>query len=249
VARVSGSCIAGIQDPPVALTHLFFLVSVALITMVSQSTRRVLERREFEARAAQARLLAEVEALATTDALTGLWNRRQVLRLAQDAKLRSDRYGHPLSIVLLDIDRFKSVNDTWGHSVGDEVIAEVARRIQASLRATDFAGRYAGEEFLVVLPETEAEFAAEVVAERLRAAVASVRVRSAAGLLPVTISLGVARALPAAEPLGAAIDRADAALYAAKRGGRDQVALAPTPVVELAGGAAGADPPAAVEGA
>ena len=214
-----------VRDLAETLTNQFFLVAVAIITVVSQTLRRRLELREFAARMEQHRLMAELESLATIDALTGIWNRRQFLRLGADEVLRSQRYRHALSVLLLDIDRFKSINDTHGHPVGDEVIRAVTQRLLAALRTTDIAGRYGGEEFSVILPETEARFAAEVVGERLRSAVCAAPVSTTAGPIPVTISIGVTGVSLGAETLAEAIERADIALYAAKNGGRNRVVL------------------------
>lgn len=163
-----------------------------------------------------AALHAEVERLASTDALTGLANRRVFQEsLARELAL-AVRRGEPCSLVVLDVDHFKAVNDTHGHQAGDEVLRQVGRVLHEAARGTDVPARYGGEEFAVVLPScSPAE--AFVVAERLRAGVAA-----GGGPVPVTVSAGVASfPLDAADPAGL-VGAADHALYRAKRAGRDR---------------------------
>jgi two-component system cell cycle response regulator len=128
---------------------------------------------------------------------------------------------------LLDLDRFKSVNDTWGHAAGDTVLAEVARRLSTGLRPTDMVARIGGEEFLAVLPETDFR-TAMAVAERLRRSVSSTPIRTADALVPVTLSIGLAMgggAEAGATQVDALLARADRALLAAKSDGRNQVTV------------------------
>lgn len=171
-----------------------------------------------------ARLYGEVQRLATTDELTGLNNRRQLFTLGELELGRARRYGKPFSAVMIDIDHFKSFNDRFGHSVGDEVLRLVAERSRSALRTLDVIGRYGGEEFCVLLPETGLE-AAVLVGERLRQSVGGSPLPSQAGELGVTISLGVAE-LQTGESLASLLNRADEALYAAKEGGRNRVVSA-----------------------
>ena len=166
---------------------------------------------------------AALAELATRDGLTGLLNRREFLRLLREELDRSERYGHTCALLLVDIDRFKAVNDTWGHPAGDAVLRTVAERIAAALRPTDRAARYGGEEFAVLLPETPMEGALQA-AERIRAAVGSAPVAvSPDRAAPVTLSAGVALYPDAGASEQALIAAADRALYAAKEGGRDRV--------------------------
>lgn len=215
-----------IRDFPAALTNQFFMLSTMLVTGLSQHYRRGLERREFEAKEEQKRLLAEVQQLATVDPLTNLYNRRHFFRLGEDEIDRARRYGHPLSVLMIDIDHFKSINDSHGHSVGDQVISTIAGRLANGLRKSDIAGRYGGEEFAMILPETDVANATSIVAERLRVAVADTPVETAVGPLKVTISVGVAAVLKSGETLLDALTRADNGLYAAKRAGRNRVIAA-----------------------
>ena len=158
---------------------------------------------------------------ALTDDLTGVSNRRHFFAVAEHEVHRAVRYRRPLSVLTLDIDHFKRVNDTHGHAVGDAVIQALARLAQDRLRMTDLLARTGGEEFVVLLPETDLAGAA-LTAERMRAAVAVARLPTPAGELTCTISIGVAQ-LAAHETLDALLSRADAALYRAKNGGRNRV--------------------------
>ncbi len=154
------------------------------------------------------------------DALTGLPNRRAAeARLAVE-RARAHRSGAPLSLLMLDIDHFKRVNDRWGHADGDRVLAEVARRIRHEVRAGDLATRYGGEEFLVLLPDTALQAASDV-AERIRGAIASEPVALGGGRVVVTASVGVAQ-LRDGEDNAALVARADTALYRAKQQGRNR---------------------------
>jgi two-component system, cell cycle response regulator len=159
--------------------------------------------------------------LAVTDPLTGLQNRRSLddhLRREHD---RARRYGGAFTVAILDIDHFKPINDTYGHTVGDQVLVRVSRELERRVRKTDVVGRWGGEEFLVLAPETPAE-GALILGERLREAVAVAASREA-GLPPVTASIGLASSDAAPEDgVDELILRADAALYEAKRRGRNR---------------------------
>ncbi len=161
--------------------------------------------------------------LVSFDELTGLRNRRAILAELDMLIAGADRHGRPVSICMLDVDHFKAINDRLGHRVGDEVLREIARRLEARLRREDSAGRLGGDELLVLLPETEADGAA-ILAQELCDGVMAGAIATSAGLVDVTASLGCAawRGEEAAELL----DRADSALYAAKAGGRARAALA-----------------------
>lgn len=174
----------------------------------------------------QAELEATLRALATTDGLTGLANRRHFLALAERDAVQAQRTGRPIALAIFDVDRFKAVNDTYGHPVGDDVLRAVAATALASVRAADAVGRYGGEEFAVLWPDAD-EAAALTSAERLRAAIADLQVPTGRGAVRVTVSVGVAVAAGAVLDLEALLRRADAALYRAKRAGGDRVALEP----------------------
>jgi two-component system cell cycle response regulator len=164
-----------------------------------------------------------LEELVFFDELTGLRNRRAILHELEMVLAGARRHGHQLSVLMLDIDRFKVVNDRHGHRAGDEVLKEVARRLTERLRREDVAGRLGGDELLVVLPDT-GEAGAAVVAEAIRQAVAARPVTTTGGPIGVTLSVG--SAAWAGEDLNVLLERADGALYAAKHGGRDQAAAA-----------------------
>jgi two-component system cell cycle response regulator len=165
---------------------------------------------------------AALEELARTDVLTGLANRRHADEVLRAAVANARRHAGDLAVVLVDVDRFKAVNDRHGHAAGDAVLRDVARHLAAGLREEDLAARWGGEEFLLILPETED---AGVVCERLRSSVAGQPVEAEGARIAVTASFGWA-AWSGDETGEALVARADTALYAAKDGGRDRVVSA-----------------------
>ena len=175
---------------------------------------------------------ARLERLATTDPLTGLLNRRQFFSVAARTCEQSRRYDHPLSLILIDIDHFKRVNDTFGHAAGDRVLQEVARIGRETVRQSDLLARYGGEEFIVLLPETASDQACEV-AERLRLGIGGAPLFVLEQSLRITISLGVSPVpvnsevgLSPAGVIEQAVARADQALYQSKNAGRNRSTLA-----------------------
>jgi two-component system cell cycle response regulator len=162
--------------------------------------------------------------MALTDDLTGLHNHRYLSAHLQTALERAAEQHKPISLLMLDLDFFKSVNDTHGHSVGDNVLKELARRMVRNLREFDMAARLGGEEFVIVMPECEPDIAAKV-ADRLRHIIADqpFDVGAAAGPLDITASIGVASSKDGKTTAQAIMEAADKALYAAKRGGRNRV--------------------------
>jgi diguanylate cyclase (GGDEF)-like protein len=171
---------------------------------------------------------------ASHDALTGLWNRGAILELLQREVWRTEREGSSLALMLVDLDHFKTVNDTLGHLSGDDALREVARRISQSVRVYDLVGRYGGEEFLVLLPACDRS-AAEERAKRLSAAVAQAPIETSAGQTRMTLSVGVISTADAPGNGSIALLRAaDAALYRAKEGGRNRVEFAlPSDLLQL----------------
>jgi len=166
--------------------------------------------------------------VAATDHLTGLSSRGQFLQSAQEALARAQRYGLPLSLVMLDIDHFKQVNDRHGHALGDEALRAVAQVCMSMLRGQDRVGRLGGEEYCLLLPDTDAP-AAEAAAERLRDAIAQLRLATPTGQqLVLTASFGVS-VLHFGDTLDSMLARADAGLYAAKHAGRNRVSGAGGP--------------------
>jgi diguanylate cyclase (GGDEF)-like protein len=176
--------------------------------------------REIEERA---KVQAELERIVTLDPLTELKNRRHFFKLIQQEMERSRRYNRPLSLIMLDIDHFKAVNDQFGHLLGDKVIVEVARRIEKNLRRVDVACRYGGEEFAILLPETPLTQAA-MVADRIWRMISKQATVSSELKISITVSIGVASYEPeVVMSADALLDRADQALYIAKKNGRNQV--------------------------
>ena len=172
-----------------------------------------------------ARLFAETQSMARTDALTGVANRRYLFELGAQELSRARRFGHPLSVLLLDIDHFKHVNDSYGHAAGDQVLQALARCCQKQVRDIDVVGRYGGEEFVILLVETDSAGALRS-AERLRAQVAQMVTETDQGPITVNISLGVASAQLDRDGFATLVVRADSALYAAKQAGRNRVEVA-----------------------
>lgn len=157
-----------------------------------------------------------------TDGLTSLWNRRQFeLRAAQELE-RAVRFGERFSIVLVDLDDFKTVNDTYGHQIGDAVLVETAKRLVAHTREVDTVARYGGEEFVFLLPQTDGPGAVRV-AEKVRAELVDLPVTTDAGDIAVSLSAGVASYPTAGTTIEAMLGTADQALYAAKAGGKNRV--------------------------
>lgn len=163
---------------------------------------------------------------ASVDSMTGLFNRRHFLELAEGEWSRFDRYERPLSLLMLDIDMFKSINDRYGHDVGDRVIEHIAGICRDSKRTSDIVARIGGEEFVMLLPETSVE-SAQLVAERLRTRIAETPVDIAGAPIGVTASIGVAEASTAMENIAGLMKAADEALYRAKNAGRNRVACNP----------------------
>lgn len=166
----------------------------------------------------------EIEILSNTDGLTGLWNRRYLEEILDRECQRAKRYGHELTILMLDLDHFKHVNDTYGHRGGDEVLRESARRVKTVLRQTDFVGRYGGEEIVVVLTDTNRENAL-TVCEKIRRTIADAPVTFEGQQIPVTTSIGASSMASAHESVHDILERADAALYHSKRDGRNRVTM------------------------
>jgi diguanylate cyclase (GGDEF)-like protein/PAS domain S-box-containing protein len=186
--------------------------------------RDITERKRVEAELQTAK--ATAEEAATHDPLTGLWNHNRIIEILMEELARSDRHGTPVSLAMVDLDHFKHVNDTYGHVVGDEVLREVADRLEHAIRSYDSVGRFGGEEFMVVLPGTEGHDA-ELAAERIRAEISREPILTSAGALRITASLGlVTRVGEVVNDATALLVAADTALYDAKGSGRDRVTIA-----------------------
>lgn len=195
------------------------------VVPVLQGTQRVGDLEIFrdvtaqrDAEEAQRKLMVQLEARATTDALTGLKNRRAATEALQHELVRAQRYDRSLAVVLFDVDHFKKVNDELGHDVGDRVLSAFGHVLGSCARGTDVVARWGGEEFLVLLPETD-EAGARTFGDRVRAALAQARPLEER---PVTCSAGVA-VRREGDTQDALVKRADERLYEAKRAGRDRV--------------------------
>ena len=169
-----------------------------------------------------AQLFEEMEKLAITDSLTGLYNRRYFFAFAENEIERSKRYKKHLSIIMVDIDHFKKINDSFGHQAGDLVLKEIADICLAILRKVDVMCRYGGEEFVVLLPETEVADAAHA-AERMCTAISSLRLKTEKGDVSVSVSIGVAEMEKSRASFEKLLAAADTALYSAKEAGRNRV--------------------------
>lgn len=198
--------------------------SVLVLRDVTETVRMREELEDSKRRLTEAN--EQLKHLANTDELTGLPNRRSFFRALERELGRADRYDQPLSIVMLDLDHFKQVNDTWGHPVGDRVLIAAAEAVEGVCRDSDVPGRIGGEEFAVLLIQT-GSLEAELVAERIRRRISEVEHLVPGNHLRVTASFGVATSGAGRIDSEALIAAADEALYAAKAGGRDQISVAP----------------------
>jgi diguanylate cyclase (GGDEF)-like protein len=188
--------------------------------LYGSSMREALFKRGNELKKAHAR----IEELAQVDELTGLLNRRYIMRSLNEELARAQRVGIPCAVAIIDLDFFKRINDQFGHPVGDEVLRTFAITLSANVRAIDRLGRYGGEEFLLILPDTPCDQAVRTL-DRLRSIVSEVDWTTLSGMMNVTMSAGVSevRREDSAEDI---LARADAALYRAKDAGRNQVIAA-----------------------
>jgi diguanylate cyclase (GGDEF)-like protein len=200
---------------------------------LDQDVLRMLEVMAIQAAQAvlRAQLFEQMERMATTDGLTGLLNHRTFQSKADEYLAQSKRYQRKVSLILTDIDHFKSVNDTYGHPTGDAVLRGVAKILRDKARDTDIVARYGGEEFAIIMPETDAK-GAQVIAERIREAVKAEVFQTEMGPLKVTLSLGIATGPDYGYEKQQLIDLADQCLYHAKRHGRNQTVT----VAQMQGG-------------
>jgi diguanylate cyclase (GGDEF)-like protein len=180
---------------------------------------------QFSAAIERARMYEKFEQLAMIDSLTGLYNRRQLFILGQNEFSRAYRYNHSISVVMLDIDLFKKVNDVYGHTIGDQVLQQIANRCRSILRSSDIIGRYGGEEFLILLPETNIK-QAQKIANRMRLLVLDRPIVTDRGDISVTVSMGISSMEGDCDSrLEWVVDQADQALLQAKETGRNKVMI------------------------
>lgn len=200
------------------LSLLFFVISLGrcvLLGVINRHSNRLLRKRGIQMQAK----LAEIERLAHHDELTGVHSRRRMRQFLDEELTRQDRHGVPVSVALLDLDHFKTINDTLGHLAGDEVLRRFAQAVQQHARTTDRFGRYGGEEFIVILNGTDTEEALLAV-ERMRTAVGAIDWADIAPVLRVSFSAGIAT-YNGSESAEVLLGRADLSLYDAKHRGRN----------------------------
>jgi diguanylate cyclase (GGDEF)-like protein len=184
-----------------------------------EDAKRIIKVKDIELKA----ILAQADEVSHTDALTYLPNRRQVINNLQKEVHRAERYRTPLSISMLDIDHFKKINDSYGHTVGDQVLYQLATLLSEGVRESDMVGRYGGEEFLILLPNTKLSKAAELAARLCK--LIKETVIDVGEKTNLTVSIGVAEYRHCEETWQKFLSRADMALYDAKNAGRDRWAI------------------------
>lgn len=191
------------------------------VTHVVEYTREITDRKKSEEEKRQ--LIENLNYLSTTDSLTGLCNRRALTETLHYEIERAQRYDTDLSLILCDVDNFKPINDTYGHTAGDAALRAVSEALKTSLRKTDILGRYGGDEFMIILPETSLA-GAKMLAEKVRLAVSETELSVANNeRISLSMSLGVAGCCAPLENIDTLVRLADAALYLSKQGGRNKV--------------------------
>jgi diguanylate cyclase (GGDEF)-like protein len=215
--------IAERMESDIALQEMIELLNkrVKLFQIESEFTKKIARNKQIEMDA----VMVQASEVAHVDPLTFLVNRRTIIRELQDEVLRAGRYQSILSISVADVDNFKVVNDTYGHPIGDEVLRQVAHQLRDSVRHPDIVGRYGGEEFLIILPNSDSNAAAEQAA-RLCRQVRETVVQVKGHEVNITLSIGTAEFRFGVDTWDTLLSRADNAMYEAKNGGRDRWAMA-----------------------
>lgn len=204
------------SDPAVQQTIEKLNRQVKMFKVESESAKKIARNKQIEMES----VMIQAREVAQIDALTFLFNRRMIVRELQDEVLRAERYNNMLSISIIDVDKFKLVNDTYGHPVGDEVLKQVACQLRDHIRHPDTVGRYGGEEFLILLPNSDAKAATEQ-AVRLGKEIREMVVTIKENKLKVTVSIGIAQFKAGVDTWDTLLNRADNAMYEAKNSGRD----------------------------
>lgn len=211
-----------IKSNPVHLEALEHLNrQVKLFRIESEFTKKLARNKQVELEA----VMVQASEVSQIDALTFLVNRRMIVRELQSEVIRAERYNNPLSISILDIDHFKNVNDTYGHLAGDEALRQVAYQLRDHIRHPDMAGRYGGEEFLILLPNSDLNAAVEQ-ASRLSKQVRETIIQVEDHTLNITISIGIAQFRNGEDTWETLLNRADNAMYEAKNNGRNRWVVA-----------------------
>ena len=204
------------SDPVVQQTIERLNRQVKMFKIESESAKKIARNKQIEMES----VMIQAREVAQIDALTFLFNRRMIVRELQDEVLRAERYNNTLSISIIDVDKFKLVNDTYGHPAGDEVLKQVACQLRDHIRHPDTVGRYGGEEFLILLPNSDAKAATEQ-AVRLGKEIREMVVTIKEHELKVTVSIGIAQFKAGVDTWDTLLNRADNAMYEAKNNGRD----------------------------
>ncbi|WP_167942210.1 GGDEF domain-containing protein [Desulfobaculum xiamenense] len=213
------------HSPDAVINILTIILTIFLMYSIQHMIgRRLLAELEYFMDV-QSDMLVEMKDMAIRDHLTGIYNRRKIEETLKREREQFERYGNPLSLILCDIDTFKAINDTFGHDVGDKVIVHITGLIAGHKRDADRIGRWGGEEFIIVSPQTTLE-QATMMAERFRSIVESNQPECVGGERPVTISLGVAQ-FSSGMSVEDFVKCADEALYGAKQHGRNRVEVSP----------------------
>ncbi|WP_170107649.1 GGDEF domain-containing protein [Photobacterium lipolyticum] len=218
ITGFQGAVVRGVSLAVSVLIFIFLMVFLVAFKVVNITTKKLILAQN------------ELQALASIDSLTSVYNRHHIFKQLKVESSRVFRDGGDLSIILFDLDFFKNINDCYGHQVGDEVLHEVAKQIQNNVREYDVVGRYGGEEFLVILPNTDKDSAVEV-ADRVRQSIENNIFESYKQILSITISAGVSVLISSETSIEQIIKRADDALYSAKLNGRNQVMVDSVEVV------------------
>lgn len=198
------------------------------VSYVIEYTRDITDRRKSETE--RKHLIEKLEYLSTTDSLTGLLNRRALIEMLRREMDRASRYGSELSLILCDIDKFKKINDTYGHSAGDKALQIVSETIRNSLRKADIVGRHGGDEFMIIAPETAIE-GTKNLAEKIRASIEKIEFQvTEQKKIKFSLSMGVTVFGPTGGDIDTLVTRADNALYASKEAGRNKVSILMPPV-------------------
>lgn len=207
--------LSGLASVEYVYTTLLFLVIVNCFGTYVYLQFSIMRRREFQA-------LKELKQNAEIDGLTQVYNRRKVLELGDNDVGNAINHGHEYSVIMIDVDNFKTINDNYGHAIGDQVLLEIASRCRKVLREFDIFGRFGGEEFVAFLPQTNINTAL-LIGERLCNAISNQTFNTEKQALKVTISLGTAALTEAKEAPRKLLEMADQALYTAKKTGKNQV--------------------------
>jgi diguanylate cyclase (GGDEF)-like protein len=206
-----------ISDPNLTQAVQRMSRQVKLFKVESAQAKQIAINKQVEVDA----IMAQTDEIKHIDPLTFMPNRRLLMKALQSEVIRSDRYKTPLSISMLDVDHFKNINDVHGHTVGDAVLGQIATYLRDHIRHPDTAGRYGGEEFLILLPNTSIKFASEQAA-RLCREISKLKIKAGTDTVQLTVSIGIAELNVGSETWQKLLNRADKAMYQAKEQGRNR---------------------------